>query len=192
MFQRFLESHPADDEVAAVGEAADSRLAGVEGFAQLVAMGAGRSFGQGIVRVHTAQGAARVSGLLADAFPEFADRVVPVAQDWLGRQYALDLARSTPAAACFLLFEPGTGEAFEVDADVLELFNSAFVDDPDTYLAADLHSEWLGTGSPRLEAHQCVGFKVPLFLGGEGSVENLEISDLEVYWSLCGQLRSAI
>jgi hypothetical protein len=28
-----------------------------------------------------------------------------------------------------------------------------------------------------------------LFLGGQDVVENLEVSDLEVYWSICGQLR---
>jgi Domain of unknown function (DUF1851) len=36
---------------------------------------------------------------------------------------------------------------------------------------------------------QCVGYQVPLFLGGKDSLENLEITDLDVYWSLSGQLR---
>jgi hypothetical protein len=37
---------------------------------------------------------------------------------------------------------------------------------------------------------RCVATKVPFFLGGKDSVENLEIIDLEVYWSLSGQLRN--
>jgi Domain of unknown function (DUF1851) len=36
---------------------------------------------------------------------------------------------------------------------------------------------------------QCTGYKVPLFLGGKDPAENLEVIDLEVYWSLSGQLR---
>ena len=38
---------------------------------------------------------------------------------------------------------------------------------------------------------QCAGYKVPLFLGGEDSIHNLELSDIEVYWSLMAQLRLA-
>jgi hypothetical protein len=37
----------------------------------------------------------------------------------------------------------------------------------------------------------CVGFRSPLFLGGQDSVDNLELTDLDVYWSLSGQLRLA-
>jgi hypothetical protein len=40
-----------------------------------------------------------------------------------------------------------------------------------------------------LSSSQCAGYKVPLFLGGKDSLENLEVIDLEVYWSLSGQLR---
>ncbi len=35
---------------------------------------------------------------------------------------------------------------------------------------------------------ECVGYRKPLFLGGQDVIDNLEISDMEVYWSLCGQL----
>jgi hypothetical protein len=34
-----------------------------------------------------------------------------------------------------------------------------------------------------------VGYGVPLFLGGQDVVDNLELTDLDVYWSVCGQLR---
>ena len=40
-----------------------------------------------------------------------------------------------------------------------------------------------------LKADECVGYRVPLFLGGQDVVDNLEVSDLGVYWSLCAQLR---
>lgn len=34
---------------------------------------------------------------------------------------------------------------------------------------------------------QCAGYRVPLFLGGDDAVANLEQSDIGVYWSLMGQ-----
>ncbi|MGW6275929.1 hypothetical protein [Kribbella sp. NPDC055071] len=33
---------------------------------------------------------------------------------------------------------------------------------------------------------------MPLFLGGQDVTENLEVCDLDVYWSMRGQLRLAV
>jgi hypothetical protein len=90
-----------------------------------------------------------------------------------------------------MLFEPGSGEAFDIDESLIELFNVDLVDDPDTYLAADLYKDWYDQGGRPPEVGQCVGFKVPLFLGGKGSTENLELTDLAVYWTFAAQLRTA-
>jgi Domain of unknown function (DUF1851) len=58
-------------------------------------------------------------------------------------------------------------------------------------LAASFFASWARANPELLPlgAMQCAGYKVPLFLGGKDSVDNLEIVDLEVYWSLSGQLR---
>jgi hypothetical protein len=34
-----------------------------------------------------------------------------------------------------------------------------------------------------------VGYELPLFLGGEASLDNMEVSDREVYWVVMGQLK---
>jgi hypothetical protein len=39
-----------------------------------------------------------------------------------------------------------------------------------------------------LDHNKCVGYKVPLFLGGEDEISNLDELDMEVYWSIIGQL----
>jgi len=33
-----------------------------------------------------------------------------------------------------------------------------------------------------------MGYRKPLFLGGSDEVENLEVSDLDVYWHIMGQI----
>jgi hypothetical protein len=38
----------------------------------------------------------------------------------------------------------------------------------------------------------CVGYKVPLFLGGADGLANLEVIDLSVYVEICGQLRNKV
>jgi hypothetical protein len=160
------------------------------GFTELASECAGTAFGDGIVRVHSGASARRASGLIAEAFPDFPEEFQAIAQDWMGRQFAVGAQPGMRYYQQVLLFEPASGEAFEIDSDIPSLLNTEFVSDPVTYLAADLFADWRLAGGPSVEPNECVGFRVPLFLGGEGSVENLEIMDLEVYWSLVGQLRS--
>jgi hypothetical protein len=40
--------------------------------------------------------------------------------------------------------------------------------------------------APKL--NECVGYKVPSFFGGKDVLENMELSDLDVYWTLMQQL----
>lgn len=37
---------------------------------------------------------------------------------------------------------------------------------------------------------ECVGYKIPLFLGGDDHIGNLQSTDLDVYWTLTGRLRT--
>ncbi|MEU9241694.1 T6SS immunity protein Tdi1 domain-containing protein [Streptomyces sp. NPDC048385] len=187
MYENFLTAYPADKD----GKAepfSNSPLMGVDGFRELARLGAGKGFGGGIIRIHSKQESDRAACLIADAFPEYRG-VVPVAKDWLGRQYAVPVEGCLPRAGMILLIEPGSGEAFEIDCGLIELFDQEMVNDPLTFLAADLFSEWKQAHPEPIHAGKCAGFKVPLFLGGEGSVENLEVTDESVYWNLFGQLR---
>jgi hypothetical protein len=45
------------------------------------------------------------------------------------------------------------------------------------------------THGSALGFNECVGYRTPLFLGGSDDVANLEISDIDVYWTIMGQLR---
>jgi hypothetical protein len=66
-------------------------------------------------------------------------------------------------------------------------FNADLVDDPDTFLAADLFRDWPAAGGRLPGVGECAGFTVPLFLGGTGTAANLGLNDLEVCWSLAAQ-----
>ena len=189
MFERFRAAFPPAGG-GAIQPFDRTPLAGCPGFAELAAECGGTVFGDGLVRVHSEGSARRVNPLIAEAFPDFPEQFQAIAQDWTGRQFAVG---SRPGARYYgklLLFEPASGEAFEIDADISALFNSEMISDPVTYLAADLFEDWRRAGGSLGGPNECVGFRVPLFLGGDGVVENLEVVDLEVYWSLFGQLRS--
>jgi hypothetical protein len=86
------------------------------------------------------------------------------------------------------MFEPGTAQALQISRNLLTFHEDELVDYSEAALAVRFHNEWLEAGVPSPKVSQCVGYKKPLFLGGRDSVENLGISDLTVYWELCGQL----
>ena len=49
--------------------------------------------------------------------------------------------------------------------------------------------EWADeNGVPDLKYSSCIGCKVPLFLNGAEDTDNLDITDLEVYWTITGEL----
>jgi hypothetical protein len=189
VYERFLSAFSPVSEGSAEPSAVEA-VGNAPGLAELLELAAGLAFGGGVVRVHSRDEADQVRLLAADAFPEFADVIIPIAEDWLGRQFCIDAKRTTGPRKRLLLLEPGSGEAFDIDCGIPELFDIEFVNDPDTYLALDLFREWTAAGGAVPQKGQCVGFKVPLFLGGSGSVANLELSDRDVYWSLMGQLRA--
>lgn len=143
----------------------------------------------GLYRIHTSTSAVRADALVRAAYPEFTTAVSCFGQDWLGRQFSLD-ARSGPAhEPTVLMFEVGTGEALEIPVPFSEFHDIELVDYPDAALAADFFETWLESGHPPPSPDQCIGYRVPLFLGGEDDIKNLEVTDLDVYWSMFGQTR---
>lgn len=86
--------------------------------------------------------------------------------------------------------EPGTGEALEIPL-TFSAFHDQLGDLREPALAAGFFEQWSSANPALLPVApaDCVGYRVPLFLGGKDTVDNLEVIDLAVYWSVCGQLR---
>ncbi|WP_311215329.1 MULTISPECIES: T6SS immunity protein Tdi1 domain-containing protein [unclassified Arthrobacter] len=148
----------------------------------------GCTFNNGLYRVHSAESSKNMARTLADAYPEFSFPFIPFGFDWLGRQFILDL-RSGKRDPEILLLEPGTGYALEIPRSFSTYHDDELVRDPEPSLLPTFFHEWEARNTVGLAFNECAGYKVPLFLGGADSVDNLEVSDIEVYWSLMGQLR---
>lgn len=195
MLERFRSEYcPLRDPDSATGSAwRDQRFADVEGYAEFAAEFAGASFAGGLYRVHDSQTGPQALALVTEAFPEFAARVCPFGYDWLGRQFAVDAGRIDAGQPQVLVLEPGTGEALEVPLPFSIFHDEELIDYADAALAAQFFEAWSvrNGGALPLERDQCVGYRVPLFLGGSDTAVNLEVTDLDVYWSICGQLRLA-
>jgi len=127
-------------------------------------------------------------------FFEFARRANCFGCDWLGRQFALDSRRLNGREPLVLMAEPGTGEVLEIPATFSSFHDKELVEFGEEALARSFFEQWAvdNAQSLPLAASQCVGYRVPLFLGGLDTVDNLELIDLDVYWTLCGQLRHGV
>jgi hypothetical protein len=122
------------------------------------------------------------------SWAEHKDRLCVFAYDWLGRQIAFDRQRVVAGELMIAILEPGTGEILEIPTNFIEFVEEELIEYHDAALASNFFQEWRTNGGSVPEPDQCVGYKIPLFLGGADIIDNLEIIDMDVYVTLCGQL----
>ena len=161
----------------------------VLGFNELMSNYNGNSFGGGIYRLHNYNDMKKWNEIVSDAFSEFKERINCFGYDWLGRQFSIDKTRILDGQAQILMFEPGTGEALEIPCSFIEFHNYEIPNYHEACLASEFFYDWIKNSNNKLDKKSCAGYKVLLFLGGEDILENLEISDMEVYWSICSQMK---
>jgi hypothetical protein len=191
MFGKFLASYRLSESPSARDWPPTDPADGVRDSADFRSRLAGVTFEEGLYRIHTSASAATANETVAAAFPGFSDRIDCFGFDWLGCEFSLDSARHEGGEPLVLVFEPGTGEVLEVDATFERFHEVELIEFADAAVARGFFNEWAAKNADSLPLpfHDCVGYRVPLFLGGEDAVGNLEVIDRDVYWTLCGQLR---
>ena len=143
----------------------------------------GRSYENGLVRIHTVDSSEYWTELVVEYFTEYQDKVHCFAYDWCARQFALGHKNNE---LTIYMFDPSSGEVYELESDIISFFNVDLVKfRNDTLLEDDFKSL---VGSMILDLNKVYGFKKSLFLGGEENLDNMELSDIEVYWEMCRQL----
>lgn len=148
----------------------------------------GETFKNDLYRVHNLNEIVKWNDIVTEAFPYFKNKIFCFSYDWLGRQFALDFTRVFEGEPMILMFEPGTGDALEIPSTFLSFHEEELNEFQDAALAVEFFNEWKKENTQPLDHNKCVGYKVPLFLGGEDEITNLDISDMEVYWGIIGQL----
>ena len=89
------------------------------------------------------------------------------------------------------MYEVGTGEALEIPTPFSTFHDVEKVEHTAAALASTFFDGWADTSPAPIRFDQCVGYRVPLFLGGADDLSNLSVTDLDVYWTVTGQLRTA-
>jgi hypothetical protein len=141
----------------------------------------GKTFNHGIYRVYRGDQLAAASKIVGEVFRAVQGEAIVFAYDWSGRQFAIDfttLVDGKPTVDCFDL---GCPDSFCTDLHILEFHNRALVKDADAALAEPFYNRWRKKHKDDIAPDKCVGYKVPLFVGGKDKVGNLALADMEVY-----------
>jgi hypothetical protein len=158
------------------------------GIIELLGSSGGATFADGLYRLHASGEIESWTKNVEAVFPEYRGAIVCFGYDWLGRNFALD-TRGNEDQWQILMLEPGAGEAMQIPASFADFHNAELVEYAADALSAPFFREWLDSGGAKPRPAECVAYKTPLFLSGADTVENLELSDMDVYWHLCGELR---
>lgn len=183
----FLDSYRCDVEVARAN-VPPRFLFGSRGTKELFAVCNGASFEEGLYRLHTIDQVSSWTDVACAAFPKFSGQIECFSFDWLGRMFALDSRRAIDGQPGVLMLEPGTGQALEIPANFLSFHCEELIQHADAALAQVAYTGWRRKHSKPLQHAECAGYKVPLFLGGTDTVDNMERTDMAVYWELCTQM----
>jgi hypothetical protein len=196
---KFLETYPPDFgwEKAASPWRRDCTI-GLLGtelavFTQVLAQVAAPSHGNGVFKFLSEISTPTLSewnsreGWKSD-WPQWRDRLIVFGYDWSGSLFGFDPARRSADEMLISILEPDTGELLQTPHTFAELLNHAATDEAEAALSLSFYRDWLNQGGSVPTPGMCIGTKVPLFLGGTDSVDNLGLQRLDVYVSLCGQM----
>ncbi|MCL2152512.1 MAG: DUF1851 domain-containing protein [Oscillospiraceae bacterium] len=150
----------------------------------------GMEFGDGIYRVFRTDDIPKWKKIISGAYNDFRRYFEPFGFDWLGRCFAVDLRKKTKSN--ILMFEIGTAEVLEIPCNIIEFHNKEIPLNGEACLSKSFFAQWRASNRQNINYSECIGYKVPLFLNGEDSVQNLELSDMEVYWSVISQIKNQI
>lgn len=186
MFEAFQAQYPRDHQRADGGIAVS--VPNLDELPAFLKEFGGTSYSNGLYRIITPSSISVWAERIEIAFPEYGSRATCFAYDWLGRAFALDSERFEGGRPSVVLLEPGTGEVLEIPCNLETFHTDELLEYGEAALAISFYEKWLAAGGSAPEFDQCIGYRKPLFLGGADEVENLELSDLDVYWHLFGQM----
>lgn len=150
----------------------------------------GKIFGKGLFNSFSNEDIRKWTKIVTRAYPSFENCFKLFGYDWLGRCFGIDLRKESYGK--ILMFEIGCNDVLEIPCSFEEFLNNEIPLYSDACLAKSFFNEWMQYSKTEVEYGRCIGYKIPLFLGGEDVLENLEDTDMEVYWEVIIQIENQI
>ena len=142
------------------------------------------SFASGLFRVVDSNNLEYFKGLVQSCFSELSDDIRVIGFDWLGRIFVSSDTSDSKIYMC----DAGSHEILEIPLGIKEFLNNEIPEYPDELFALDFYKEYISQGGTSPSYNQCIGYKIPLFLGGSDDLSNIEQIDFDVFWTIMTQL----
>jgi hypothetical protein len=153
---------------------------------------AGRSWSRGLYRTLKIDSQQEWIDFIDLAFEGFKMRTLPFGCDWLGRLYCLDLAKVSNNRHLVLLVDPATFDTYSVPLGLLDFYNLVLGENHGNILNLEIFESKVLESNGQLKHDDCFGYRIPEFLGGEISIENLDRTNVKFYWELTKQIHDGL
>jgi hypothetical protein len=194
----FLAAYPPDfswEHASAWGIEDTVKLLGVDspGFTGFMSQSAAPSHGNGVIKFLSKVSTPSLfewnsnDGWWSN-WAQWRNRLIVFAYDWNGSLFGLDPGRKRNGNLLVNILEPDSGELLQTPHSFEEFLAHSATDEADAALSLTFYREWLDRGGETVKPGVCAGCKVPLFLNGSDTLDNLVIQNLAVYVALCGQM----
>ena len=121
-------------------------------------------------------------------YPESAGGISPFGVDWLGRCFAICTDKNYTHFNQVVLFDICAVDAYVIPLNISDFHNIELCEHSEEALEKSLFEEWKKKTGKIITNTECCGLRIPLFLGGELAFENMEVSDIDVYWEIITQV----
>jgi hypothetical protein len=142
----------------------------------------------GAYGIYSLSAAVHTSYVCLDYFDSFRGYTIIIGRDWLGSLFAVDFSRIQYGRPTVLVFDINTVETRSSGMDIEQFHETLVIDDPDMCFDLTLYQAWQHDHPPLTAINQIVGYTIPLALGGSDDFSNMALTDLDVYWSLTGDI----
>lgn len=157
-----------------------------ENVSNFIKIFSGQEFGQGIFRVVEKDDIEKWHDVVLEMFSDFQETFLLFGYDWLGRFFATNEIENA-----VFLFDSSTNNILTLEIDFSSFVNKMLPKHAKDILDLNVYKKWIKKNNPP-QYSNCIGYKIPLFLGGKDSIHNFEECDMEVYWSISAQIISQI
>ena len=146
----------------------------------------GYSFENGAFHVFEKNEICEWADTIKTLFPSV-DICIPVGRDWLNRVYAIK--HGNDFSSHVILFSHITDEFFSLGVNIRQFFDSFLIEEYENLLDMAIFGDFVEGNDIKLPLVQSgIQMKTPLFLGGNYSVDNMELIDPKIDWDIVTQL----
>jgi len=150
--------------------------------------------GDGLFQIFTPELSSQWHDQMQQFWPEFPFRGLCFGANSLGQIFFAEPGIVENSKLPIGFFSPTDGDVSLI-SDSMEEFIGQTISDSEEHNEVFLllfFKEWLADGNQPPKYGECLGYVRPLFFGGKDVNENMEIIDMDVYWTVTGAIINKI